>query len=534
MNKLEQKLSRFAGHIKLKSFTLWVMMPLCLIACLCTIPIVRFMDDLSDFSTSLRTRMVPQIVNTQATFVNLESLNKSLNVMMYANDTERVRHAYIDTWSVLMESLYDRPAQTQALLYSMADEVDVLWQKRQALDRVRESIFHDWQTLYTQGVSLHVLTGTSSAHNQGSVFLSYQTLGQFSLHEKAIRESARHYFSDHLGLCKRTSTAKIASLCLAMTETKQLVDEHFAKLEALSDDFIRQTQIVNDHMLQLTEQLSSLEISTSMDTVDDVSYFASYAKHLVLFFGIIFGTILLMGLLLIGFVVLPLSRLSAIGRDFRTKMNRPSHLPTSIVYEIQELIRLMPLLFNDIEQKHQRSETLARENEELSEQTQVDALTGIANRRVLEQYEHQRLKAGSAVLMFDIDYFKRINDTKGHPYGDYVLQTFAKVLRDHLQRDDVLCRYGGEEFCAILHRVNQLEAKAIAQRLLDLIRVTPFEDENGPLYLTMSVGVSRALLKDGEYTIDEMIDQADKALYEAKSHGRDRIWVCGGHGESIR
>ena len=524
MNMIEKKLSQWQGRIKLRTLALWVMIPLCVIAGLFTFPIMRFMDNLSDFSMSLRTRLVPQIVNTQATFVNLESLNRSLNTLKYSVDTERARHAYIDSWSVVMESLYDRPEKTQTVLYRMAYDVEELWKVRQALDAVRGQVFNDWQTLYMYGVSLHAYTNSDARHHDQSVFLNYETTTRFSFQEE-IRVSFESFYNEHRALCK-SGPSNVQEICRLMSMTKERLSEHFSQMQGLSDKFYQKIRHIDEHMIDLTEQLSSLEIHSSMKMVDEVSDLSRYVKHAITFFAVLFFIILALLVLLVVFVLWPLTRLSSIGRDFRVSMKRPSCLPMSIVYEIQEMIQLMPLLFADIEQKHQQAEALTEHNEKLANENKQDALTGIANRRILDTVRQEGVKAGNAVLMFDLDHFKSINDTKGHPFGDFVLQTVAQVLRQHLNRNDLLCRYGGEEFCAVLHEVNQEQARLVAERLVKLIRVTHVVSPEGiECDLTMSVGVSLALSPADSLTLDELIDQADKALYEAKSSGRDRVCV---------
>ena len=524
MNMIDKKLSQWQGRIKLKTLALWVMIPLCVIAVLFTFPIIRFMDNLGDFSTSLRTRLIPQIVNTQATFVNLESLNRSLNTLKNSVDSERARHAYIDSWSVVMESLYDRPEKTQTVLYRMAHDVEELWEVRQALDAVRSQVFNDWQTLYMQGVSLHAFTGTDARHHDQSVFLNYETTTRFSFQEE-IRQSFESFYNEHHEFCK-VQQSNVQDICRTMTVTKDRLSDHFTQMQGLVEKFYQKSRHIDEHMIDLTEQLSSLEIRSSMSMADEVSDLSGYVKHAIVFFAVLFLIIFVSLILLVVFVLWPLTRLSSIGRDFRINMKRPDYLPTSIIYEIQEMVRLMPLLFADIERKHQQAEELTEHNEKLANENKLDALTGVANRRILDTVRQAGVKAGSAVLMFDLDYFKRINDTKGHPFGDFVLRTVAQLLRQHLNRHDLLCRYGGEEFCAVLHDVTQEQAQTVAERLCQLVRVTHVVSPEGiECDLTMSIGVSLVLCEADSLTLDEMIDQADKALYEAKSSGRDRVCV---------
>ena len=525
MNTIEKKLSQWRGRIKLKTVALWVMIPLCLLAGLCTLPILRFMGDLGDFSSSFRTRLIPQILNTQATFVNLESLNRSIAVLKYSTDNERARRAYIDSWSVVMESLYDRPKATQDLLYRMADDLNGLWEVRQSLDAIRSQVFTDWQSLYTSGVTLHALTHTDALEHDKATFLSYETTTHFSFHEK-LRDSADAYYRDHRALCRGADSALVGTACQAMKATKLRLDEHFTGMQTLMQQLNQKIKHIDEHVIELTEKLSLLEINSSMSMVDDVSDLSLWVKHAIAFFSAVFAFMFVSLILLIAFVLWPLTRLSAIGRDFRVNMKRPDRLPTSIIYEIQEMIRLLPLLFADIEQKHEETSRLEEKNAQLANENMLDALTGVANRRILESIQVDGLKDETAVLMFDLDHFKRINDTKGHPFGDFVLCTVAKLLRNHLNRADVLCRYGGEEFCAVLNHVNAQEARSVAERLAALIRASHFMSPEGEeTTLTMSIGVSSVWNATSRLTLDELIDQADRALYEAKASGRDRVCV---------
>ena len=154
----------------------------------------------------------------------------------------------------------------------------------------------------------------------------------------------------------------------------------------------------------------------------------------------------------------------------------------------------------------------------------TDPLTGAANRRGfidrLQDAHRRALRApdsshGYAVLMVDIDHFKAVNDRLGHAEGDRVLQHVAHTLRETLRSGDVVARWGGEEFCVLLARVNKAEAHALAVRMAALIGAT------GEPRVTVSVGVAQAHpCTEG---VDELIRRADAALYRAKAAGRNRV-----------
>jgi diguanylate cyclase (GGDEF)-like protein len=159
----------------------------------------------------------------------------------------------------------------------------------------------------------------------------------------------------------------------------------------------------------------------------------------------------------------------------------------------------------------------------------TDALTNLSNRRQLdavlarEVARAERQATELAVLMFDIDYFKRINDTFGHQAGDMVLATLAGLLRKRLRPTDELGRYGGEEFCAILPAIPLATARAVAEELRRTVESHPFTYEGRRIDVTMSVGVG------GWRTGIDMASlyrAADEMLYTAKRNGRNK--VCGG------
>jgi diguanylate cyclase (GGDEF)-like protein len=159
-----------------------------------------------------------------------------------------------------------------------------------------------------------------------------------------------------------------------------------------------------------------------------------------------------------------------------------------------------------------------------------DALTGLLNRRVLstrieeDLVHHQQTGRPMCVLLFDLDLFKRINDTHGHHTGDVVLQAFAGILQEYCQESIVAGRYGGEEFLAILPQHDLKTAKELAEQIRSAChRITVLNNDNQEVNFTTSVGV--ALLKAGENT-EGLLARVDDGLYKAKSMGRDLVAVA--------
>ncbi len=172
---------------------------------------------------------------------------------------------------------------------------------------------------------------------------------------------------------------------------------------------------------------------------------------------------------------------------------------------------------------------IERQNEELKQLASVDPLSGCMNRRSFFEaaepvFAHTQQAAGDlCVLMCDIDKFKSINDTHGHAVGDLVIQQVARILKAALRPSDLLCRYGGEEFCIVLPDVNMLQAYVIAERIRFKV-----EAQAGPgvrtvqgLRVTSSFGLSSISL--GAPDLKSLIEQADEALYHAKQTGRNKV-----------
>ena len=153
----------------------------------------------------------------------------------------------------------------------------------------------------------------------------------------------------------------------------------------------------------------------------------------------------------------------------------------------------------------------------------IDTLTQVANRYQLSRYfdifieKANRGNYSFSVLMFDIDYFKKINDTYGHYVGDCILKSFSKLISQNIRTIDKFGRWGGEEFLLLLDDTNEHEAMQIGQKLNKLIAGTKFED----LYcITISIGVTEYRRGD---TKEKCIERADHALYAAKNLGRNRV-----------
>lgn len=170
--------------------------------------------------------------------------------------------------------------------------------------------------------------------------------------------------------------------------------------------------------------------------------------------------------------------------------------------------------------------------EMIREMAVTDTLTHLANRRSFflaaekEMGRARRYGLNLGCLMLDVDFFKKINDNYGHQAGDRVLQEIAHILKRMLRESDLVGRYGGEEFIALLPETGEEGAKQVAERIREAIAAERFQTDTGqPIPVTLSVGVACYRVEESPEieNLDQIIKRADNALYRAKQTGRNRV-----------
>ncbi len=197
-------------------------------------------------------------------------------------------------------------------------------------------------------------------------------------------------------------------------------------------------------------------------------------------------------------------------------------IPTERELRTNDRIKIGPTIFKYLS----GADAEAKYHEEIYRMTIVDGLTQVHNKRYLyEALEREITRARRherplAALMFDIDYFKRINDHYGHLAGDYVLRELADTVQARIRRDEVFARYGGEEFVIVLPETTLEGARALAESLREKVAEHAFIFQGERIPVTVSIGC--ADMGDDE-SATQLIQQADERLYEAKRAGRNRV-----------
>ena len=166
--------------------------------------------------------------------------------------------------------------------------------------------------------------------------------------------------------------------------------------------------------------------------------------------------------------------------------------------------------------------------EKLRKIANSDPLTGVGNRRFFldeagkrEYYRAVRYNQPLSLLMLDVDHFKRINDSYGHATGDSALKVLTRICQESLRASDVFARLGGEEFAAVLPGSDLEGAKVLAERVRAAVEASQTDTPRGIISFTLSIGIS--CMQPDDDSIETMLNRADKALYEAKASGRNRV-----------
>lgn len=278
---------------------------------------------------------------------------------------------------------------------------------------------------------------------------------------------------------------------------------------------------VNDGESWLSIQYSEVPLNSAM---------AARSRLLVVLLTAALGAAVLSALLAFKFIIG--RRLSLL---HQAMMNAPRGRALTLETpqgedELADMIRA----YNAMVQRERRQEdVLIERNRQLADQSHRDALTGAFNRRYFDHWcQKEAAKGGTThkhgvLVLLDVDHFKTINDTHGHAVGDEVLVALARRLSGAMRADDVLVRWGGEEF--FVYVAGQHDIQAIANRLLTHVSSAPIVTGAGDLHVSVSIGLV-ALPADGApddkpLPIDDFLVLADRALYAAKVQGRNRA-VC--------
>lgn len=286
---------------------------------------------------------------------------------------------------------------------------------------------------------------------------------------------------------------------------------------------------------QRTDSLQSL-------SAEALSQLASLEKYLIF---ISIGMVILLILYIKQGIELPVERLVS-----ALKAVEQGDLNQRMVVESFDAFGIMADRFNHMVEGLQEREKLSKENldlfvqlrmraqdqeallklyEEASTQARTDVLTKLFNRRAFEElvvhnfFEYKQSRYPFSILMIDIDHFKSINDKYGHPSGDIVIQAVAQVIKSTSRLADVAARWGGEEFIIALPSSDLNQGCILGERIREKVERLVLQDNNGDALPKITISLGASVSREDDLNLEQIIERADQALYEAKKSGRNRI-----------
>ncbi|MCF6457303.1 diguanylate cyclase [Pseudoalteromonas sp. MMG024] len=384
--------------------------------------------------------------------------------------------------------------------------------KKNLLISKQEMINNGQQTLFKQGLI--------TLDDRLILFVSGSVLPSSGVGDLAGTMLVWSYFDGKIAhqLSEITQTTVTAAQADTFSATTPVID--FNQLDAqthirtkLSNIHVKFNDIFNKPALILS-------YPTPKRMFDDSPFEMSMVMALLMSLVVL----LIIYFILTIMIIEPLNKLKATVREVMERGNFQLKTNLERTDEIGRLALLIDVLFNKV---HVQQHALKHNNRQLKRLSDTDPLTGIANRRAMMQVLEKLTPSAMpiSVIMLDVDYFKKFNDSYGHQQGDLALKHVAKTLKHHTRRQsDVIARYGGEEFVVVLLNTCQSDARNMAYAIREAIEGLAIEHKTSLIsqFLTASIGVSCCDEFDS-FSIETLLHQADSALYKAKEQGRNCV-----------
>jgi diguanylate cyclase (GGDEF)-like protein len=359
-------------------------------------------------------------------------------------------------------------------------------------------------------IALHHLEHEQSAENR-QLFVELAARVEQTFTENLVFKTS----AERQGLALALAEWRLAEQAVAEALALSGSLDNTAAKEALARSSIRLDRVATQ--LEGLRRITAAEIAATLKRVETMKARSAKLNTAVFLFGI--GMVVALGLLLARSILRPMWQIEAGVQRFAG-----GDLAHRLETGRRDELGALTSAFNTM------AEELEKDRQTLKDLSASDPLTGLCNHREFfrllreETERSRRYRHPLALLMIDLDNFKRINDTYGHPAGDRVLCAIAGIIRHELRQVDQVARYGGEEFAVILPETAESEACAIANRIRQAVAARPLAiSETEGVELTISIGL--AVFPDHAATEEGLVEQADRALYAAKAAGRNR--VCG-------
>lgn len=489
--------------------------------------------DVAQTSEELTDEIVPQILDTQKAFINIDSLRYHFGNIHETPDPVSAHNSLVNAQAILVEIQNANNLISASGNSEMMRQLQIFWYRRLKLDGLMDKIIDEMsQIVYHGTVVLHDIGSDIGRDDFIKEWTKKLSLSKrvFSYSQSNSLDQLKEMMRVVISYCNSLDDKEgISRHCKLYQDRYNSLMRDFEEYRKIQVEFDIVYDSCVDRVNALVVQSSKQENLSISENIEKIKQVARSTEPVV--FVLLFGLLTLMTfsyLLLYRLISYPLGLITRVINIFRSGMHKPKNYPQSRITEIESINQVLPKLFEEL-QRSQNEAFLSNKNYmKLLDVSMKDELTGVLNRRALDNFiaKNAVVPYGMCVLMVDIDHFKNFNDVRGHQYGDYILKTIATTLLNSLSEksNDRVFRFGGEEFVVIVQNIQDKMRLPIGERLCERVRALNIPNSaNDTGLLTISVGCSVVESAEEPVSIPAMISQADVALYEAKRLGRNRV-----------
>ncbi|RUQ40250.1 MAG: GGDEF domain-containing protein [Candidatus Competibacteraceae bacterium] len=504
------------------------------LGCIAAFVLVKVQYDILGLAEQASRTLLPQIQTEVRTIINLERLKVFGEIVRGSPLPRERREALLAARILSMDATYEQNLDLKKQVEQVIALIERMSAYRNAQDSARQHLDGELSRLYRAPDDPGSGTPSPSTSDAQALIELAQELHllQSGLSQVPVDQD-RLQLLDHFArkLADYAACIENAETRVGIGRIEGLLRTQRGILDAdinLNRDWRQASNILEN----LAQQRS---VSAAVSAAEGNTIIAARARQaMVLVTATLGGLILLFVAALYFFqraIVKPILRVTA-GLERARLSHGTVHLRRERIRELDNIARAAEEFGAALAQISERSTALEREvyerqqaQAQLQELATTDSLTGLRNRRYFmyraaEEFERaRRYRLPLALLMLDADHFKAINDRYGHPIGDQVLQALARRGQELLRDVDLFARIGGEEFAILLPQTDLAAARVVAERLRQRMASTPIVTDQGPLILTISLGLTGfdATVID----FDALLRRADAALYRAKQNGRN-------------
>ena len=522
---------RSKSFLSLKQFVLLSLIPIILLMVGTGFYAYRMIQDIRLHTEELSRDTVSNVFRAQIGAVNLEGLRFSLSQLVEAHEIDDARSAYINAWKQLSESTVEEHEATRRAMNNLLYVLREVWQARQDYDSAWITVRELDGRVY--GDLLKASAAVDYAKADALLTTQIQPLPHGLLHSLELyRPRVSEYETLFDKVCKSPSQLSILPLCDRIGGDLRSLRKSLGNLNQVSTNYKEKIAQLKEQSLDLRTEFSSVETNQLLSEITMLNEIANPATPVFILLFSIFAVILAIYVYAFVLMVKPMMTFTKSMRSFYKTFEVPDN-PNCRILEINNGIEWIRRFCEMTKKNRAERKALQSKYSELVSESEIDTLTGVSNRKALRDlFNHNPIvTVNTALMMIDIDHFKEINDTRGHIFGDRILEVLAHQLRDHLIPGAKIYRYGGEEFCIVMTDATEAKLKLQAEQLLFKVRHISREDAN--IYiepvsdhpLTISLGLSSVTCEDDVKTFPVLLHEADTALYKAKYSGRNQYCV---------